>query len=733
MVYLYSIIQTYRIGWTILLVSALGFSCTNHKPRLLSIGNQLVLTGNTLLLDVKAVDEDNDPLKLGVKGKPEAATFQQTGKNTARFSWSPLASDAGADGNGKEFPVTFEVTDGVGKDTETVTILVTLGGAGTGAPVFITPADYLLDLDRTDRIEFHVEVRDADSAEVDLRLAAGIEGASLQTTAGGKTAEFSWTPSAAQIAERPVWTVRIGANDRKNPEIFQDLTILLKGVPAECKGAPPTIKHTPLTEQRSGSDYEVVALVTDRESNINSVTLSWQLERDGVRGALQSAPMTASGADTFKAVIPNPKLVGAQSAIIRYYLCAVDNDDSDGTRCDLRACLPEPGQYSFTAYQAGSTSCQDDSFEPNENMAIATQVHFDQNGSWSNANVTICPGTKDFYQILVPANHRLGVTLFKSEGQLRADLLDQDGFVLTSGQLENNEPVVISDVFGSDASVFLLVRGAASSIEQRYEIRFESKANQPCQPDNQEPNNDYSQAKSASPGTLTGLTACGEADWYKIALKKGDRLAAKLLFTYRSDGDLDLAVYDQLTLQYASVLTCDNALACAATQRDNEQAIAESIPGDGTYYIAMVPYKSARNSYQLVLNLTQQAHPCSDDASEPNDNPFQSVSLTPGPSGVSNAVCMGNQDWYKVHLGAKTNLKIELGFTPTEGDLDVRLYDALVVPGELTAHQLAAGISMDGPEEICYRIASEADYYIMVSGWKMKQNRMGYTLKVTQP
>ena len=83
--------------------------CANHIPELLPIGNKPVKTGELLEFDIKAKDDDGDPLEFAVQGKPAAARFDQVDNNTATFSWTPIASDAGPSGEGQEFLVTFLV------------------------------------------------------------------------------------------------------------------------------------------------------------------------------------------------------------------------------------------------------------------------------------------------------------------------------------------------------------------------------------------------------------------------------------------------------------------------------------------------------------------------------------------------------------------------------------------------------------------------------------------------
>ncbi|RME20082.1 MAG: hypothetical protein D6806_17100, partial [Deltaproteobacteria bacterium] len=223
-----------------------------------------------------------------------------------------------------------------------------LGGEGTGAPVFITPSDYTLDLNKTDTINIRIEVRDNDSAQVDLRIVDNPPGGAFSTQPGSKIATYVWTPTAQQVAERPVWSFRVGASDRQNPEVFQDITILLKGGQKKCEGTPPVIQHQPLGDQRAAGDYLVEVTVSDAESQVQAVALYWMVRGTGDE-SFSKQSMNALGGGRWQGSIPNPQLPEGKTAEVLYYVCAVDDDDSSGSECDLRACIPEEGRFSFTA------------------------------------------------------------------------------------------------------------------------------------------------------------------------------------------------------------------------------------------------------------------------------------------------------------------------------------------------------------------------------------------------
>jgi hypothetical protein len=707
--------------------------CANHIPELLPIGNKSVKTGELLEFDVKAKDDDGDPLQIVISsGKPPAARFDQIDNNTATFSWTPIASDAGPSGEGMEYQVAFKVGDGIDTSSEIISIFVTLGGAGTGSPVFITPSDYTLDLDRTNQIEFNIEVRDADSASITLRLVDGIPGGEFSTT-GSKNGIFRWTPTEAQINEKPVWGIRVGAKDESNPAVFQDITILLKGGQKKCEGTPPTVDHKSLPDQRGADDYLVEITATDSESEVSAVALYWLLD-DGGGGSYQKNSMTTTGGNGWQGTIPNPGLTGDQTATISYYICALDNDDPSGTECDMRGCAPAEGRFVFTAYASGSSTCEDDDFESNDSSGSATEVTFDSYGEWYNWFLKICAANLDYFRMNVPADHKIGAILSYTEanGGLQMDLLDSNGStVLAAGQQTTDEVFVESQVFSQSKDVYLRVQGDNPQVANNYSLLVVREEFIQCTDDNFEPNNTPNDAKTVSEQDYPGLACCGEPDWYKIDLNTGDKLEVLITFV-QENGDLDLWVFDSATVSGGEALSCDNALGCGITETSNEEVTVESIPADGTYYIAVGPYQNAKNSYDMLIIVTPQTQTCQDDGDEPNDAPADATVISFTTTKADQVLCPANEDWYDIYMFMDETIVVDLTFLHANGDLDLKLYDADVTPDDLWNHQVASSVTVNDNELITFtnETGVDATFYLRVYGWNL-QDRTTYSLGVT--
>ncbi|HOX46550.1 MAG TPA: pre-peptidase C-terminal domain-containing protein [Myxococcota bacterium] len=701
----------------VVLVVAAGLGglagCANHSPALVNIGNQAVETGRTLEFTVRAVDDDGDSLQFAADGLPAGATFEDLGDRTAIFRWTPIASDAGPDGRGQTYQVTFKVSDGIDTASETIIITVTLGGAGTGAPVFISPSDTTLDLSRTNQARLTIEVRDPDSSSIDISLVRTIEGSLFQTAPGSKLATFEWTPTAAQIAERPVWSFQVQADDHVNPPVTQDITILIKGGATKCEGTAPTLTHQELGDQKVAGDYPIQAVARDAESDISAVALYYLVDTgQGAGGSFEKRTMTSAGDEAWAAAIPNPGLSGETTATIHYYLCAVDTDDPATGACNLRTCLPAEGRYSFTAYAPGNDQCLDDDMEPNDAALEATRV---EAGTYSGRK--ICAGDEDWYEVDVPAGYQFGAGIDHTavNGELALDVFEANGTtMLASGQADGTWVIATLEGQPSQRTLLVRVRGGAE-VENSYEFAVVIEQVASCEPDGYEPNDEPGDASVVPEGEYPNLTVCNDLDWYRFDLEQGDGLAVLIQFT-QAQGDLDLWVIDEAALQQPQI-TPEVALCASTTENDDEVCELAAVPATGTYYVIVSPYNEARNTYGMTVLVTPATTTCTDDASEPNDTPAEATGLWDGQALTDRIVCANDDDWYMLYMYSGERLLVDATFTHADGDLDLKLYEAGVTPDTLVQHQLASSTSSQDNEHIEYVVVEDGDYYIRVYGY----------------
>ncbi|HMP73448.1 MAG TPA: S8 family serine peptidase [Kiritimatiellia bacterium] len=110
---------TIAAGWRLTLTAGEPLCCGSNKPPVLApIGNQSIVTSNSLIFSVTATDpNDGDPISLVASNLPPGATFAATNGN-GTFTWLQ-ASPTGT------YSVTFHASDKDGFHAETILILVT--------------------------------------------------------------------------------------------------------------------------------------------------------------------------------------------------------------------------------------------------------------------------------------------------------------------------------------------------------------------------------------------------------------------------------------------------------------------------------------------------------------------------------------------------------------------------------------------------------------------------------
>ncbi|MFK7987405.1 MAG: hypothetical protein AB8I08_15395 [Sandaracinaceae bacterium] len=252
----------------------------------------------------------------------------------AEFRWTPLVSHTG------EQELRFEVdADGVFADSETV--VITVLPAADAAPAFVRPGSGgAFDLARTPCIDVPLEVRDGDSATVDIRAREPLpEGATL-TDAGPKSADFRWCPSSAQIAASQRWVLAFEAEDETHPPVPKDYVVVLRTTASEdCPGALPEVGVRSPEDGTRTDSKEIVAFASDAEGLRDAPLLYWTTETpedlaspDVTR--FEQVTLRARGDDFVGDV--DLALDAGEERLVYYLISAVDNDDDAGSLCDHR-------------------------------------------------------------------------------------------------------------------------------------------------------------------------------------------------------------------------------------------------------------------------------------------------------------------------------------------------------------------------------------------------------------
>ena len=485
-----------------------------------------------------------------------------------------------------------------------------------------------------------------------------------------------------------------------------------------------------LSSQRTGQDYTISAQITD-DTELDYVKMYYTVvSGDKEPDDFMKVSMDNISGSIFQATVPNPNLVGDETATVYYYICAKDNDDPDGKACDRETCVPDEGKFSFTAYAADSNRCQDDVLEPN-GMETPSAVTMGEENTAVYGYQQICPGDEDWFKIEVPATNRLAALLVheKTHGELELSIVDATGTELVAAEIFEDDLLVMSDTYATDTDAYIRIRGAnGSSVENAYGLLVVTESAGDCALDSHEPNNNYLEAMDnniLTDGTYPSLTACGELDqdWYLVEVYAGDRLEVDIDFVHDS-GDLDLFIFDSHTVENNESLSEQDALAFGTTSTDDETVIVNYVAESDFYYIVVVPYGDVHTDYNMIVTISFEG--CNDSYEPPYNDTAQTadeILATDGTDYRDGVICAGTDimDWYKIDVFASKMLTLDLLFYHVDGDLDLYLLDETVLSAWEDAI-IKASESSDDNETIVYTATTDETLYILVIGYKNASN-----------
>ncbi len=383
------------------------------------------------------------------------------------------------------------------------------------------------------------------------------------------------------------------------------------------------------------------------------------------------------------------------------YECA----DADGDGCLDQvpvACGPDE----TCVDGACQSDCIDDDLEPNDTADESYPLD-----AGNQPALVICPDDDDWYDLAVPADQGLSVTIGfnHDEGDLdlalyRLDDLEQP--LAVSAGISDSETVVAP----AGEAAFYLVRvfgyaGAANV----YELTVDYVAAGDCLDDGLEENDSLEAAKFVLDGVYEDLVICpDDDDWYVNYMFAGEDLAVDVLFTHAADGDLDLEVVD------AQGVVLD-----ISDSTSDDEHLTVPIEIEGTYYVHVFGYDGGQNDYDMIITYGE---PCQDDDYEENDTRATAQPLEPG-SYDTLVLCANDPDWYAVEVNEGGDLLVGITFSHADGDLDLHLYDP-------AGDQIDYSVSTDDDELVGAEGLAAGTYFVRVSGWDGAENL--YDLEIVE-
>ena len=735
-----------------------ALSCTtgptgNAPPVLSPLDPVQIKVGERKPIEVIATDDDGDEVRFsfqltlfpGDPGKeftynqdmalPTGLSWQ-AGVGRAALHWGPSANHVG-----KDHRFTVWASDGNGGEAERSTTVTIFPGevddsGEPGAPRFSFHPNLVLDMIRSECLKARIRVEDPDSLEVAITLEDAPEGMRLKPTRpDGKEAELSWCPTRTQVEERTVWTFSVVADDAEHAPVKKKMSVVIRlrdggGPASDCEGEPPSIRHAQLEEQRGTEDYPLEASITDSESSIKNAFVGYTWRDPENLELFVGRPLADTGGGAFLGAIPNVgKLEGADltgAVRIYYYLCAVDDDDLDGERCDKPWCDPPESLYTFVAHPPGTgegegetSSCPDDAWEANDTLATARPL-----ADTDVRGLVLCPGDEDWYSFAASAGDEVAVRIYfhHDAGDLSLQLVDPSGAVAARAEDAADTDVKEAVVASAVAGTYVIgVTGKDVALAgATYELGIEAHAGGgggECGRDPGEPNDGPEAATALQAGQHGPFAICGAedpADWYSLQLDAGSAVSAAIRFIHSNQGDLDLYLFSE-----ADPVA---ALARSDTLTDDE-SLRHTVAAAGRYLLAVKGYRGATNTYRLELAVSDGGGggecPADDGGREPNDSAAQ-ASLLEGDVECARLTAAGGQseaDWYGVVLDPFEGFTTTFAFTHAAGDLDLEL---LAADGVTVVDRSVSGTD---DEAITFPGTPEGgEWYLRLGGYLGAQN-----------
>jgi hypothetical protein len=221
-----------------LLVGAVLVGCAQGaSPQLAEVrpytGENAARVSETLQVPLQVLGSTGQNLLFGFRGPPLDSLAQSTDifgtASGGEFRWTPLPQHTGT----HEF--TFQLMGSGGGVIDTSTTVIEVLPGDEAAPRFLEPGSgdssgeiYELGSEDQRCVDFPIEVRDADSLEVEIREREPLPDGAEVLREGPKRALFDWCPSQRQVDTSRRWTIKLEADDMEHDPVPHDHTMMLR-------------------------------------------------------------------------------------------------------------------------------------------------------------------------------------------------------------------------------------------------------------------------------------------------------------------------------------------------------------------------------------------------------------------------------------------------------------------------------------------------------------------------
>ena len=584
---------------------------SSGRPTLMRIGDKVAVVGELLSIQLVASDPENDVLSFSLRSAlPEGAKFE---KDRGLFTWTPTQDQIGS------ILLTFEVSDGMLKDQETIAVRVSAAGSQEQFPPKIDPIGSLL-INAGEPWRFQLIGEDLNNQALTYRLNGMIPNGLMLDSMSGV---ITWTPAVSQIGQyNLVAAVSDGESEDSTP-----MVIIVQDANAQSSSnRPPVFNALPPQQAMVGQmlSFEISAMdempaeLRFQAQDIPSGAAFSEMDR-----RFSWTPTVDQGGRSHDAIFTVTD--GEFQAFLSVSI------DVAGM---VRACPQDPAGMS-----GGTVPLA-------ENMRLENRV--------------LCDMTEvDNYSITLD---RMGVieataNFQHSIGDIDLYLYDSSNIRIGTANGFSDEERLISSYL-TPGTYRLEVKMYTGDGPSTYAVGYTVQENVVlCEPDSLEGlGNDFAEAASPiSTGQDYSLGLCrNDIDYFSFNVRRADQITINTLFSH-ANSDIDIRL---------SAPNADNGFPLevwySSSRTDNEQIIVESAPVAGTYNLEVRQFEADReSSYDLRVDV-ESAGDCEADRFEPYNQADNSYPLSP--ELYRDLIACADEDWFETVVDPGRTLIVYLTY-----------------------------------------------------------------------
>lgn len=229
------------------------FGLLNRPPAFTTVPAVEANPGRAYRYDADAADPDGDPLRFTLRDGPRGLTVNA---ETGLLTWTPAAGDLGT------HPVTLREEDGRGGSAEqrfTISVVT----APPNRPPYFTSVP-VVEAAIGVAYRYPTAAIDPDGDTLIFALTTNPAGMTIDATTGAIT----WTPTAAQLGDRPV---TVAVSDGRGGTAEQRFTVCVKPSPGNH---PPVIVSQAIVSALTGNTYTYDVEAVDSDSDALTYSLA---------------------------------------------------------------------------------------------------------------------------------------------------------------------------------------------------------------------------------------------------------------------------------------------------------------------------------------------------------------------------------------------------------------------------------------------------------------------------